>query len=218
MEPWDKTRLPHQIQTTIDGAGTHSIYDMAPSSYDHSGYLHCNLCDKYLAAPVWCKHMEDVVLRGVDGEHMNPHLRGGCCQLPKYTMVPIKPTLGFWVNVTVREADEFGGRKADLLTKMSTTLDLGVLYEGEGRLVVRSTIFDALRAIWSPEAVRAMYCPHGTHSDFKYNQGWTPEGELATDDLVSYLLIANKGCCILCWERLRGLGISTNNDDFAPEV
>lgn len=220
--PWTDNRSPHLIYA----AGEHKIYDTTlDDGYYLPGYLCCDKCGDHGTTrppvPAWCEHMAQVVLQGIDGLHLNGALDPSYCQLPGMTMVPIKPTLGVWAQVHVEAATTAHvGRKAWLITRVDPAqrIDLGYLYPGEGRNVLRIAIFDWLRSVWAGQhnegmSISCLNTDRPGHS-FEFTPNWKVPPEPFEDQLASLFLIYGGKPCLDCVTRAGHY----NPDDSIPDV
>lgn len=219
--PTDNSRKPYCIHTATDDEGVHHIFDCHTGVNENiTGFMYCSLCDftdPPLEQPKWCDHLARAVVEGVDGQHLNPDIHPGLCQLPFAVMVPMKPTKNSYALVYVEVPDESGGREAMWVTRPKGDTEyvpLGHMYPGEGRLALRSTIFDILRGAW-PQ--REEWCQSFAHNTFKYTRHWKPKRGTEPDenDLMALLHIIQSGKCLPCMEREWS---QAPDDHFVPDI
>lgn len=225
--PTDGSRKPYAIYQATDAKGTHVIFDDTDATARPGvGYMVCDLCGFSDAVnapkqPVWCDHLARATVEGIDGQHLNPELEPGLCQLPFTVKVPMKPTKFCYATVIVEVPHPEGSdaREALWVVKQdgqTEHMSLGFLYEGEGRLAIRSTIFDILRGEW-PQ--KRWACPHPGHDTYTYSKAWFGSvkypGEPSENDLMSLMLIMQGGKCLPCMEKSWGL---PDDDEMVPDI
>lgn len=219
--PTDPSRKPYCIHSATDDDGVHQVFDCHTNPAENiRGFMYCALCgftDPPNEQPVWCDHLARAMVEGVDGRHLNPELDPRTCQLPFAVMVPMKPTRKSYALVYVETPEPDGGREAMWCTYPNGGLEyvpLGHMYPGEGRLSLRSTIYDILRGEW-PQ--RTQWCVNPAHDGFKYNSTWSPKRGVDPDEneLISLMHIMQVGKCLPCMERSWEL---SPDDAFVPDI
>lgn len=109
-----------------------------------SSRLECGDCHES-----WCKHIQAALIANADGDDLWDNL------LESYEMeIPMIPTAGQWVHVILEPALNFNSRVFEVVlglpdslggTAPGDTVFIGHIHPGEGRMVIRSMIFDWFR-------------------------------------------------------------------------
>lgn len=189
----------------VDGA---SRYDIKMEVTDQRGHLACNC--KMFEGTRWCEHLQRAVTENLDRNSLlygNPDE-----QVPCVVYVPIVPTIGFWLAVTLTDLHRSGMAVASVQLDSSAenvlrSVELGVVLAGqEGRQALRR-----MAVAWLEDASRDLYCPAFTHKNVRWSRASRGIRSNTPRDLLQAFSIINSGVCSDCANY-------TNFDDDIPEI
>lgn len=108
-----------------------------------NGHLKCDICDTY-----WCKHIQAVVTRNED----SPSIFWNAELPSRRIAVPMMPTTNQWAEVTLEPAVELRSLSYEVILPETDARTgdpelhfLGYIHPGEGRMILRSMIYDWFR-------------------------------------------------------------------------
>jgi hypothetical protein len=169
--------------------------DGAILTVDGNGYILCNSDQTY-----WCSHIEQAVRNAQDTPYLASLLeveRGHTPPLEHMMAVPMFPTHNLWDDV-VLEPRPLGNSGAWAWAVMQYTPQgdrefRGFISEGEGRLVVRSMLFDH----FAQQDMSTLECNSGTHG-LVQERAWQNAMKDAGARTASLYCVSRTQKCLAC--------------------
>lgn len=177
---------------------------------ESNGFILCKSDSTY-----WCSHIELAVRRGEDTPYLASLLeveRGHVPPIVHPMSVPMFPTHNLWEDVNLEPtAIGNGGTWAWAVTRYDGQGNkefIGFIGEGEGRLVVRTMLFDNFAQV----DTSSLECKNPTHGLIQERE-WKKAIQDSQGATAQYYSVARSGKCLACRARLA----DPNAEDLVPQ-
>lgn len=171
--------------------------------YTERETLRCTACNFVASGNPWCKHLEEVVSKNLDGENnLVYHLTE--------ILVPIFPSFDLWTMVHTDPTEVAGGKKMYVgMPGNSKPTFLGFLMPGEGRGVIRGALLSWATPQYDPKTIQCGSRLHGPAAE-------KSSAKQMADDQMKFILIwslVTQGLCLDCHTK-----ITTHDPSVIPDV
>lgn len=170
-----------------------------------NGHIECGNCHEQ-----WCTDIFNALVANADGDDLWNNLE------ESYEMdIPMIPTRAQWARVVLEPSYRFKTLRVfevNLLppdvSDLADTTFVGHIHLGEGRIVIRSMIFDWFRSNVEVESLR---CESSSHK-YSAQMLWEQDEKNPEKASAQYWSVWAVGACLTC-----AAGVNSAFDDLVPE-
>lgn len=181
------------------------IYDDTEFWVLQNGRIECGNCHKE-----WCSEIQAALVDNADGEDLWDNLE------ESYEFfIPMIPTHAQWAHVVLEPSTRFTSRVFEVnlappnMADLTKTTFIGHIHPGEGRIVIRSMIFDWFRSSVDPDLLR---CESSSHK-YSAQMIWEQDMHNSEKALTQHWSVWAAGACLVCAD-----GGNAAFDDLVPEA
>lgn len=157
-----------------------------------NGHIECNSCHTY-----WCGHIEAFVKDHADAETMWGIIDEARSERNyQHIELPVVPTANIWAELSLTFTDLPGNpMQVNLVRDGGQVYEIGFTHPGEGRLVLRSMVFDWFATHVYTENLKCEKVSHGFNQEMLWVKDMKAGGASRAAQFWSVWL---KGGCLGC--------------------
>lgn len=176
-----------------------------------NGHLECSEDES-----IWCKHIENALRKNLDAAALWEELE----EAPHETLeieIPLRPTANLWTRISLVNAVMAYPCMEVIFSPVPSTTPhpesyfIGYIHPGEGRMVIRTMMFDWFRGNNSLKKT----CTSGSHK-YKEEMIWVERMETSLRWVEQWSVYLT-GFCMTCNGDDSGGGMTAWADDLVPE-